>query len=136
MADRRPPWDILPRPDRLHHTVEDFLTTWDAPNSHILPLRRFIESTIDGGQGQDLRLFFADTCMIAALTHQSLPLYCSERYMTGSSLERPSTSEFPLPVVNANGTSVSTSGDDAMTEPQSTGSAADHVTSQIVGSSL
>ena len=32
--------DVLPVPDRLHHIVEDFLTEFDAPISHILPTRR------------------------------------------------------------------------------------------------
>lgn len=32
--------DVLPTPDRLHHIVEDFLTEFDAPISHILPTRR------------------------------------------------------------------------------------------------
>lgn len=32
--------DVLPEPDRLHHIVEDFLTEFDAPISHILPTRR------------------------------------------------------------------------------------------------
>ena len=91
MNERAAQWEILPRPDRIHHTVEDFLTTWDAPNSHILPIRRFIESCVNGGSGSDLRSFFADTCMIAALTHQTVPLSCSEHYLAGrGGLERPS----------------------------------------------
>ncbi|XP_068672051.1 FAD-dependent oxidoreductase domain-containing protein 2-like [Montipora foliosa] len=49
---------VLPRPHRLHHVVEDFLTLWTAPTSHILPLRRFIETVVGG----DLRSFFASTC--------------------------------------------------------------------------
>ena len=31
--------DVLPRPQRIHHIVEDFLTDFTAPTSHILPLR-------------------------------------------------------------------------------------------------
>jgi hypothetical protein len=91
MNEREAAWEILPRPDRIHHTVEDFLTTWDAPNSHILPMRRFIESCVNGGSGSDLRSFFADTCMIAALTHQTVPLSCSEHFLADrGGLERPS----------------------------------------------
>ena len=31
--------NVLPRPQRIHHIVEDFLTDFTAPTSHILPLR-------------------------------------------------------------------------------------------------
>ncbi|KAK3705201.1 hypothetical protein QZH41_014001, partial [Actinostola sp. cb2023] len=48
----------LPRPDRIHHVVEDFITTWMAPESHIVPLRRFLEYI----KHQDLRHFFAKSC--------------------------------------------------------------------------
>ncbi|XP_062444677.1 FAD-dependent oxidoreductase domain-containing protein 2 isoform X2 [Rhea pennata] len=51
----RPPDWSLPRPDAIHHIVEDFLTDWTAPNAHILPLRRFLENCV----GTDLRNFFA-----------------------------------------------------------------------------
>ncbi|KAG6926187.1 FAD dependent oxidoreductase domain containing 2, partial [Chelydra serpentina] len=43
----RPPDWPLPRPDAVHHIVEDFLTDWTAPNAHILPLRRFLENCLD-----------------------------------------------------------------------------------------
>lgn len=33
--------DILPKPVRLHHIVEDFLTEFDGVTSHVLPLRRY-----------------------------------------------------------------------------------------------
>lgn len=45
----------LPRPAAIHHIVEDFLTDWTAPVSHILPLRRFLENCLD----TDLRSFYA-----------------------------------------------------------------------------
>lgn len=45
----------LPRPAAIHHIVEDFLTDWTAPLSHILPLRRFLENCL----GTDLRSFYA-----------------------------------------------------------------------------
>lgn len=51
----RPPDWPLPRPDAVHHIVEDFLTDWTAPNAHILPLRRFLENCLS----TDLRNFFA-----------------------------------------------------------------------------
>lgn len=45
----------LPRPAAIHHILEDFLTDWTAPVSHILPLRRFLENCL----GTDLRSFYA-----------------------------------------------------------------------------
>lgn len=72
----------LPRPKMLHHTVEDFLTTWDAPLSHILPLRRFLETIFN----TDLRHHHAESCMEMALTHTSLPYHCAESYMRGEGL--------------------------------------------------
>ena len=45
--EKRKKKEILPRPDSLHHIVEDFLTMWDTPISHVLPLRRFFEDVID-----------------------------------------------------------------------------------------
>lgn len=95
MSSRRS-WQILPRPDRLHHTVEDFLTTWDAPNSHLLPLRRFLESVINRGRGADSRTFFADTCLVAALTHSTVPPSCAHRYL--DTADRPAQGlERPIP---------------------------------------
>jgi len=32
--------EVLPTPSRLHHIVEDFLTEFDGPITHILTLRR------------------------------------------------------------------------------------------------
>lgn len=45
----------LPRPKAIHHMVEDFLTEWDSPISHIQPLRRFLEHCVQ----TDLRAFYA-----------------------------------------------------------------------------
>ncbi|XP_067998458.1 FAD-dependent oxidoreductase domain-containing protein 2 [Melanerpes formicivorus] len=67
----------LPRPDAIHHIVEDFLTDWTAPNAHILPLRRFLENCL----GTDLRNFFAESCFLFAFTHQKLPPFCRQGYM-------------------------------------------------------
>lgn len=72
----------LPRPNMLHHIVEDFLTTWNAPLSHILPLRRFFETIFS----TDLRQHYAESCMEMALTHTSLPYHCAESYMRGEGL--------------------------------------------------
>ncbi|CAB3382387.1 Hypothetical predicted protein [Cloeon dipterum] len=41
---------LLPRPDKTHHVLEDFLTQWTAPTAHVLPLRRFLQSCL----GRDL----------------------------------------------------------------------------------
>ncbi|KAK3090905.1 hypothetical protein FSP39_015622 [Pinctada imbricata] len=79
---RATPGDVLPRPTLLHHIVEDFLALWDAPNSHILPLRRFLE----GAVGKDLREVFAEICLGLALTHEALPHSCKEHFMQGQGL--------------------------------------------------
>lgn len=65
-------WQILPRPDMTHHILEDFLTRWDAPQVHIMPLRRFLENVLD----KDLRHFTAEECLLHGLTHQKLPPLC------------------------------------------------------------
>lgn len=73
-------WQLLPRPDWMHHIVEDFLTNWDAPMSHVLPLRRFLEIAM----GQDIRQYFAEDCFKIAMTHDNVPLQC-KTYLDGSS---------------------------------------------------
>jgi len=80
--------EILPRPDALHHIVEDFLTLWTAPISHILPLQRFLSAVL----GRDLRSYFADSCMVAALTHALLPESCQQHLVDGLGLQRPPVS--------------------------------------------
>ncbi|KAM9026314.1 FAD-dependent oxidoreductase domain-containing protein 2 [Ara ararauna] len=79
----RPPDWPLPRPDAIHHIVEDFLTDWTAPNAHILPLRRFLENCIS----TDLRNFFAESCFLFAFTRQKLPPFCHQGYMRMQGLE-------------------------------------------------
>ncbi|NXA40846.1 FXRD2 protein, partial [Eudromia elegans] len=76
MRHRPPDWP-LPRPDAIHHIVEDFLTDWTAPNAHILPLRRFLENCL----GTDLRNFFAESCFLFAFTRQKLPPSCQQGYV-------------------------------------------------------
>ncbi|KAK9399976.1 FAD-dependent oxidoreductase domain-containing protein 2-like [Crotalus adamanteus] len=71
-----PDWP-LPRPDAIHHIVEDFLTDWTAPNAHVLPLRRFLENCLE----TDLRRFYADSCFLFAFTHLRLPPSCQQGYM-------------------------------------------------------
>lgn len=51
----RPSGWPLPRPKAVHHMVEDFLTEWESPISHIQPLRRFLEHCLQ----TDLRAFYA-----------------------------------------------------------------------------
>ncbi|XP_031575280.1 FAD-dependent oxidoreductase domain-containing protein 2-like [Actinia tenebrosa] len=72
----------MPRPDRMHHIVEDFITSWMAPHSHLLPFRRFMEKIRE----QDLRHFFAKSCFKIALTYNSLPESCRQHYLQGRGL--------------------------------------------------
>ncbi|KAK8401483.1 hypothetical protein O3P69_001008 [Scylla paramamosain] len=67
-------WDktILPKPERIHHVLEDFLTLWTSQQSHILPLRRFLEYVT----GNDLRHHYAHTCLSHALTNGLAPQMC------------------------------------------------------------
>lgn len=73
--------EILPRPTLMHHIVEDFLTTWNAPLSHVLPFRRFIENIIH----TDVRQFFAEECLEMALTYASVPRTC-EQFLAGQGI--------------------------------------------------
>lgn len=54
MKARPEKWS-LPRPEKIHHVVEDFLTDWTAPSAHVLPLRRFLENCLQ----TDLRAFYS-----------------------------------------------------------------------------
>ncbi|XP_066498509.1 FAD-dependent oxidoreductase domain-containing protein 2 isoform X2 [Hoplias malabaricus] len=67
----------LPRPDAVHHVVEDFLTEWDQPISHSQPLRRFLEKCLQ----TDLRAFYAESCFRLSLTNRNLPLFCRQGYL-------------------------------------------------------
>ncbi|KAM4650535.1 FAD-dependent oxidoreductase domain-containing protein 2 [Discoglossus pictus] len=78
----RPDQWPLPRPDRIHHVVEDFLTDWTGPNSHILPLRRFLENCLK----TDLRAFYAESCFLFSLTHRKLPIFCQQGYLQNQGL--------------------------------------------------
>lgn len=68
----------LPRPTKIHHMVEDFLTYWTSPLSHLLPLRRFLEAIFQ----DDMREYFSSTCLAAALTHMTVPTRCQD-YLQG-----------------------------------------------------
>ncbi|GAB6031122.1 FAD-dependent oxidoreductase domain-containing protein 2 [Chamberlinius hualienensis] len=85
---------ILPRPNRIHHVLEDFLTSWTAPLSHILPLRRFLEYCID----KDLRHFFAETCLQYALTHVKPPPTCQDHFVSLQGVTVPIISASPITV--------------------------------------
>ncbi|XP_061567115.1 FAD-dependent oxidoreductase domain-containing protein 2 [Cololabis saira] len=76
----------LPRPRAIHHMVEDFLTEWEGPLSHIQPLRRFLERCVQ----TDLRAFYAESCFRFALTHRKPPLFCQQGYLRGQGLPRDS----------------------------------------------
>uniref|UniRef100_UPI0037E93EA2 FAD-dependent oxidoreductase domain-containing protein 2 n=1 Tax=Semicossyphus pulcher TaxID=241346 RepID=UPI0037E93EA2 len=73
---RRPRGWPLPRPKAIHHIVEDFLTEWDVPVSHVQPLRRFLEHCVQ----TDLRAFYAESCFRFSLTHRKPPLFCQQGY--------------------------------------------------------
>ncbi|TRY91435.1 hypothetical protein DNTS_018802 [Danionella cerebrum] len=74
---QRPVGWPLPRPDALHHMVEDFLTEWDQPISHTQPLRRFLEHCL----GADLRAFYAESCFLLSLTSRAPPIFCRQGYL-------------------------------------------------------
>lgn len=71
--------DTLPRPHRIHHMVEDFLTMWDCQLSHVLPLRRYLETCLE----EDLRNYFAQNCFLEAMTSLTVPLTCEKLYLQG-----------------------------------------------------
>ncbi|KAJ8345117.1 hypothetical protein SKAU_G00293100 [Synaphobranchus kaupii] len=73
----RPAGWPLPRPKAIHHIIEDFLTKWDAPISHIQPLRRFLEHCLQ----TDLRAFYAESCFRFSLTNRRLPPFCYQGYL-------------------------------------------------------
>ena len=77
-----PHWQVMPRPQRLHHIVEDFLAIWNTPVSHVLPLRRFFENITD----LDLRNFYSDDCMMLLLLSEDVPLYCRTSYLQGQGI--------------------------------------------------
>ncbi|XP_064633746.1 FAD-dependent oxidoreductase domain-containing protein 2-like [Lineus longissimus] len=74
-------YETLPKPRRIHHIVEDFLTHWMSPISHILPLRRFIEYCLE----EDMREFYAESCFRYSLTSHTVPRKC-ENYLQGQGL--------------------------------------------------
>uniref|UniRef100_A0A8C9TQG6 FAD-dependent oxidoreductase domain containing 2 n=1 Tax=Scleropages formosus TaxID=113540 RepID=A0A8C9TQG6_SCLFO len=73
----RPAGWPLPRPKAIHHMIEDFLTEWDGPMSHIQPLRRFLEHCLQ----TDLRAFYAESCFRFSLTYREPPIFCRLGYL-------------------------------------------------------
>lgn len=80
----RPQGWPLPRPKMIHHMVEDFLTEWDGPVSHIQPLRRFLEHAVH----TDLRAFYAESCFRLSLSHRKPPLFCQHGYLKQQGVAR------------------------------------------------
>jgi len=78
-----PPHMSLPRPDSIHHIVEDFHTKFSAPHSHILPTRRWLETVFQ----EDTRSFYSTTCLELTLTHMQVPQSCREGFLKGAGLE-------------------------------------------------
>ena len=65
--------------------VEDFTTSWTAPLTHILPLQRFLGGVLE----RDVRSYFGETCLVAALTHTVLPVSCQQQFLHGHGLQLP-----------------------------------------------
>ncbi|CAL9693465.1 unnamed protein product [Knipowitschia caucasica] len=80
----RPHGRPLPRPKAIHHMIEDFLTEWDAPVSHVQPLQHFLQHCIQ----MDLRHFYAEACFRMSLTHRQPPLSCQQGYLRGQGLSQ------------------------------------------------
>lgn len=63
---------ILPRPDRLHHLVEDFHTNWHHNQTHVQHLKTFLENCIS----KQLDEFGNDDCLSFVLSKQTVPVTC------------------------------------------------------------
>ena len=74
----------LPRPHRIHHSIEDFLTTWHSPQAHTLPLRKFMEHTVN----RTLTSSFTDACFMQSMLYTSASLACQD-YQRGYGLSKP-----------------------------------------------
>src|SRR6218665_2845079 len=93
---RRSSWENLPRPTAIHHIVEDFLTKWDAPISHIQPFRMFLENILSN----DLRYFAGEECLVLSLTHSRIPFLCSKQFLEGQTLLIPETTLHAEQILN------------------------------------
>ena len=79
---RRTKKNVLPRPAAMHHMVEDFLTLWNGPLSHMAPLRHFLDHIT----ASDLRTRFAQQCFMESMTHQQPSAMCADQYVPGQGL--------------------------------------------------
>lgn len=79
---RRGVKQLLPRPAYIHHLVEDFLTLWDGPKTHISPLRHFLDYITQS----DLRGRFDQSCFMEAMTHDKPSPACMDQYLNGQGL--------------------------------------------------
>uniref|UniRef100_X1ZGH7 FAD-dependent oxidoreductase domain-containing protein 2 n=1 Tax=Capitella teleta TaxID=283909 RepID=X1ZGH7_CAPTE len=84
MSSRPEGWH-LPRPQRIHHIVEDFLTTWLSTQAHFLPLRRFFEQCLQ----TDLRSFDRLDCLYFSFTRNQLPVTCFRLDLAGKGVDNP-----------------------------------------------
>ncbi|XP_059155814.1 FAD-dependent oxidoreductase domain-containing protein 2-like [Physella acuta] len=75
-------YDRLPRPDSLHHIVEDFLVLWQSQNEHVTPVRRWLESVLN----RSLRSYFSERCFEMAMTYADVPESCDKNYNLGQGL--------------------------------------------------
>ena len=82
MLRRDPNRQTLPRPTAIHHIVEDFLTMFDAPSTHLTPLRRFLDHVLEA----DLRARFAEPCLLEAMTFMAPSVPCAEAFVQGQGL--------------------------------------------------
>ena len=84
------PKETLPKPDGLHHIIEDFTTVFDGPTMHMLPLRRWWEFFSE----IDLRTFTAESCigydMLYDLSGTDgkpvMPPFCDEYFVRDESV--------------------------------------------------
>ncbi|KAK3089494.1 hypothetical protein FSP39_004045 [Pinctada imbricata] len=74
--------ELLPKPDGLHHMVEDFNTDWSRPVTHVIPLRAFIGSMLN----VSLAGFSQNECFLFSLSYDSLPQRCLEYLSTCSKI--------------------------------------------------
>lgn len=74
--------ETLPRPDYIHHIVEDFYTSWQKSQTHILPLRRFFEKVLS----VDLRTFYTKSCFLVSMTKDKTSQHCKQSYLQNRGL--------------------------------------------------
>ncbi|KAI8734901.1 FAD-dependent oxidoreductase domain-containing protein 2 [Biomphalaria glabrata] len=74
--------ETLPRPDYIHHIVEDFYTSWQKSQTHILPLRRFFEKVLS----VDLRTFYTKSCFLVSMTKDKTSQHCKQSYLLNQGL--------------------------------------------------